>query len=304
MVPVNITKPSLCLVLGLAVAACSPAVEPDAADTAAAPAGDWVLTEGIATPESAYFDPVSGLIFSSQIDGEPGGRDGNGRIVSLRPDGTLVDAQWATGLDAPKGLRVCDGVLWTADIDTVIGFTVETGAEVARVAVPDAQFLNDVACVGATVYVSDTMTSRIHVVADGTASVFVEGEEFEHPNGLLIDGARLIVGGWGKPREDFSTEVPGRLYAIDRATRAKTLITPDPIANIDGLESDGSGGYLVSDYMAGTILRVFGDGRTETLRTFEPGAADIGFIPEPGVLIVPHMNENRLAAYNIADALD
>src|SRR5690606_17942982 len=89
MVPVRTTKPSLCLVLGLAVAACSPAVEPDAPDTASAPAGDWVLTEGIATPESAYFDPVSGLVFSSQIDGEPGGRDGNGRIVSLRPDGTL-----------------------------------------------------------------------------------------------------------------------------------------------------------------------------------------------------------------------
>jgi sugar lactone lactonase YvrE len=297
-------KQTLALVLGLVSMACGPSAGPDAGESAA-PSTDWVLTEGIATPESIYADPASGFIFSSQMDGEPTGRDGNGRIVKLRADGTLVDARWATELHAPKGLRACDGTLWTADLDTVVGFAVATGAEVARVTIPTAQFLNDVACAGRTVYVSDMMANRIYTIADGAVAVFAEGDALEYPNGLLIDGNRLIVGSWGqRPREDFSTEVPGRLYAIDLATRARTVITPEPFANIDGVESDGSGGYLVSDYLAGKILRVSADGRTRLVRQFGPGSADIGFEPGTRTLLVPHMTENRLAGYVISDALD
>jgi len=297
-------KQALAVVLGLVSIACGSSSDPGAGDTAT-PATDWALTEGVATPESIYADPASGFIFSSQMDGDPTARDGNGRIVKLRADGTLVDARWATGLNAPKGLRACDGTLWTADLDTVIGFAVATGAEVARVTIPNAQFLNDVACAGRTVYVSDMIANRIYTVADGAVSVFAEGETLEYPNGLLIDGNRLIVGGWGqRPREDFSTEVPGRLYAIDLTTRARTVITPEPFANIDGVESDGSGGYLISDYVAGKILRVSADGRTRLVRQFGQGSADIGYVPGTRTLLVPHMTENRLAGYVISDAPD
>ena len=77
------------------------------------------------------------------------------------------------------------------------------------------KFLNDVA-VGAdgTVYVSDMMASKIYAIKDGKASVFAEGEQLEYPNGLFVEGERLVVGGWGKPEADFSTKVPGRLYML------------------------------------------------------------------------------------------
>jgi sugar lactone lactonase YvrE len=297
-------KQTIAVVLGLVSIACGSPSDPVGGDPAT-PSTDWVLTEGIATPESIYADPASGFIFSSQMDGDPTGRDGNGRIVKLRADGTLVDGRWATGLNAPKGLRACEGTLWTADLDTLVGFTVATGAEVARVTIPNAQFLNDVACAGRTVYVSDMMANRIYAVADRAVSVLAEGDALEYPNGLLIDGNRLIVGGWGqRPREDFSTEVPGRLYAIDLTTRARAVITPEPFANIDGVESDGAGGYLVSDYVAGKIFRVSADGRTRIVRQFGTGSADIGFVSGTKMLLVPHMAENRLAGYIIADALD
>ena len=64
-----------------------------------------------------------------------------------------------------------------------------------------------------TVYASDTMASKIFAIKDGKASVFAEGEQLEYPNGLFVDGERLIVGGWGKPEADFSTKVPGQLYS-------------------------------------------------------------------------------------------
>ena len=291
--------------------ACNQPAETPAESTTVAPesmmkpvVSGWVTTEGIETPESVFVDSESGFIFASQIVGAPDGRDGDGRIVKLAGDGSVVDAMWVTGLNAPKGLRGCQGTLWTADLDEVIGIDIESGSISSRVTVPDAQFLNDVACgPDGTVYVSDMFANRIHAIQGDTLSLFAEGEQLEWPNGLLVEGSQLVVGGWGQPGADFTTEVPGRLFTLDLATKEKTLITPEPFANIDGVESDGRGGYIITDWVAGKVLQVGGDGEVRELRTFEPGTADHAFLPEGNVLILPHMSENRIGAYDLSDAL-
>jgi sugar lactone lactonase YvrE len=118
-----------------------------------------------------------------------------------------------------------------------------------------------------------------------------------------VDGETLVVGGWGKPEPDFTTKVPGRLFKLDLKTKQKTLITAEPAGNIDGLESDGQGGYIASDYLAGKILHITSDGKVLTLTTFMPSTADIGFIASDKRLIVPHMNENKIVAYDISGSL-
>jgi hypothetical protein len=292
----------------LGLAACGgstpPAQEAAPAPAAAAAAkpvtAGWTTTDGIKTPESVYYDSASGYIFASQIDGAPDGKDGNGAIVKLDGDGTVVKADFVTGLNAPKGLRVCNGTLWAADLGEVIAVDVTTGAIKSRVAIPGSMFLNDVACAGDVAYVSDMMGNKIYKVANNAATVAAEGD-LEFPNGLLVDGNRLIVGGWGsQPKPDFTTDVKGRLYSYDLTTKQKTLITPKPTANIDGLEMDGTGGYLISDYLAGTLIRVSASGETKVIRTFKPGAADIAFVAGKAIVLVPHMNENQVAAYDIA----
>ena len=296
----------------LLVSACgrseAPPAEPAAEDHAAhapgAAAAGWSVTDGIATPESVYVDSASGWIFSSQIDGTPDGRDGNGRIVQLGGDGHVMSANWVTGLNAPKGLRSHHGTLWTADLDEVVGIDIATAKITSRTKIDGAMFLNDVA-IGSdgVVYVSDIMANRIYAVRDGKAAVFAEGEQLEWPNGLLVDGNRLIVGGWGKPKPDFSTDVPGRLFALDLQTKQKTLITPKPFANIDGVELDGRGGYIVTDYLKGKVMQVSATGEVRDLRTFMAGTADLAFVPAGNVAIVPHMNENRVASYDLSDML-
>jgi sugar lactone lactonase YvrE len=300
------------LIVALSVVSCgrseAPAAEtPAAAPAPAAPAApvaltaSWTVTEGIQTPESMYWDAASGSIFASQIAGAPDGRDGNGRIVKMDGNGKVINANFVTGLNAPKGLRVHNGTLWTADLDEVIGADVASGKVTTRVKIAGAMFLNDVA-VGAegTVYISDMMGNKIYAVKDGKATVFVEGDQLEHPNGLLVEGDRLIVGGWGSaPKPDFTTDVAGHLFAIDLKTKAKSLITPEPFANIDGLESDGRGGYVVTDYIKGQVLRVTSAGASQAVAQFKPGAADIGFMAEHNMVLVPHMNENTVAAYTL-----
>jgi hypothetical protein len=147
------------------------------------------------------------------------------------------------------------------------------------------------------------MGNKIYSLKGDKVSVFKEGEDLEYPNGLLVEGDSLVVGGWGKPEADFTTKIPGRLFKLDLKTKKKTLITPDPAANIDGVESDGKGGYIISNYLSGTIYRVTPDGKMESLNQFKPGAADIGIIPAQNLLLVPHMNENLIAAYDISGVL-
>jgi sugar lactone lactonase YvrE len=213
---------------------------------------------------------------------------------------------WVTGLNAPKGLRSDKGTLWVTDIDEIVSIDMASGKVKSKVKVAGAQFLNDTA-VGpdGTVYVTDMAGNKIIALKGGKTSVFAEGEELEYPNGLLVEGDSLVVGGWGKPNSptDFATKVPGRLYKLDLKTKKKTPITPEPTANIDGLESDGSGGYIASDYIAGKILHITSDGKVTTLATFMPSTADIGYIAAEKRLIVPHMNENKIVAYDISGAL-
>ena len=151
-----------------------------------------------------------------------------------------------------------------------------------------------------TVYVSDMATSKIHRIKDGKASTFAEGDRLEHPNGLLVEGESLVVAAWGKPEADFSTKVPGHLYRLNIATGAKTLITTKPTGNLDGLESDGKGGYIVSDWMAGKIYQISSNGETRMVRQFKQGAADLAYLPASRTLIVPHMLENRVQAYDLS----
>ena len=301
------------VVFALALTACNsePAKEeaPATTEPASKPAAVelWTITLGIDAPESTYVDPNSGDIYVSLIGGMPGEKDGNGRIAKISRDGRTTNATWADGLNAPKGLRSYEGTLWTADIDEIVGFEMATGKAKSRVKVPNAMFLNDVA-IGSdgTVYVSDMLASRIYALKDGKVALFAEGENLEYPNGLLVDGDALVVGGWGSKPDpnDFSTTVLGHLYKLDIKTKVKTLVTPEPTANIDGLESDGHGGYIFSDYLAGKILHVTPDGNVKLLTTFMPGTADIAFLPSQRRLIVPHMNENKIGAYDLSGALE
>jgi hypothetical protein len=47
----------------------------------------------------------------------------------------------------------------------------------------------------------------------------------EHPNGLDVADGELVVAAWGTGlKDDFTTEAPGRLLAIDLATKAITPV--------------------------------------------------------------------------------
>lgn len=259
----------------------------------------WSVTEGMDSPESVYYDAGSGFVFSSQIGGDAAAKDGNGRIVKLTVDGKVADTNWAKGtLNAPKGLRSSRGTLFVVDIDEVVGFEIASGREVSRVKT-DARFLNDLATAAdGTIYATDSFQNRVYVVKNGVASVFVESPTLALPNGILVDGTRVLVATDGRPGRGGGG-TPGSLFAVNIATKDITQITTQPIGTPDGLESDGRGGYIVADVGGGRIFHVSATGDVRPLRHLDRQPADISYVPARKLLLVPHLGLNRVSAYDL-----
>ncbi|HKE87775.1 MAG TPA: hypothetical protein VKB50_28670 [Vicinamibacterales bacterium] len=290
----------------------------------------WNITTDFAAPESAYYHAGSNSIFVSSINGQILEKDGNGYISRLAPDGKVVSAKWVTGLNAPKGIRSVGNTLWVADIDEVVSIDIGKAQITAHVKVDGAQFLNDLATASdGTVYVSDSNLSRIYAVKDGKSSIFVEGSDVvEQPNGLLVDGDRLILGtigpapqrGAGPPsgqppaaRGNAPPAAPqargrgpapsGHLFAFDRKTKQRSRITVEPVGGIDGIELDGTGGLLVTDVVGARLLRVPPSGKVQVLAKFSAGGADFGYVAKSRTAIVPFLFENRVAAFDLTGSL-
>lgn len=251
-------------------------------------AADWVAT-GFDMPESVLFDPAGGRLFVSNVVGDMAAKDGEGRISVLGLDGRMIQPDFATGLDAPKGMALAGGRLYVADIDRLAAIDPESGAIVGTWPAEGAMFLNDVAADGDRIFVSDLAMNRIYALEGDALTVWLESEELDHPNGLDVADGKLYVAGWGRGlREDGGTDAPGRLIAVDLATKAVTPLTA-PLGNLDGLRSDGRGGWLVTDFLAGRLLRIDAQGDAAELADLDAGSADLEFLPDQGVALIPIM---------------
>ena len=261
----------------------------------------WTL-EGVEAPESAYFDEARNVLYVSNVNGEPTVKDGNGFISRVSPTGEMLEAQWVSGLDAPKGL-VSDGVtLYVSDIDRLVAIDIASGKVSGTWQADGAIFLNDTAIdAGGRVYVSDMIAQKIHVLSDGTLSVLAEGDALQHPNGLNMFEGKLLVAPWGVGLQpDFTTTTGGHLITVDLESRAVApLGSGAPVGNLDGLEPDGKGNWIVSDWIAGAVYRIAVDGTKEVLLDLDMGSADLEYIPDQSLLIVPMMLNNTLVAYRI-----
>jgi hypothetical protein len=60
----------------------------------------------------------------------------------------------------------------------------------------------------------------------------------------------------------------------------------------------------VTDFQKGQIIDITSGGATKVLKEFKAGTADLAFVPASKIAIVPHMNENKIAAYDLSDVLN
>jgi sugar lactone lactonase YvrE len=256
---------------------------------------------GFQAPESAVHDPAKDVIYVSNVNGKLGGKDGNGFVSRLSPDGKVIELEWASGLDAPKGMALVGDTLYVADLDVLVAISTTDGRIKQRHPAPGAKFLNDVtADKQGRVFVSDMMSNSIWALEDDRFSVWLQDNALENPNGLLAEDDRLLVGSWGRMTDGFQTEVPGHMKVVDvTSRRVSDLGDSAPVGNLDGVEPDGRGGYTVTDWLDGAIFWVSGEGKATRLLDLNQGSADHEFLEEDRLIIVPMMMDGKVVAYRL-----
>lgn len=287
----------------VAAAGCAASIAASvfAGDAPASPEAKWTAFTGIAEPECVFYDAPSDNLFVSNVVGKPSEKDGKGWITKLSLDGKTVTEKWIEGLNAPKGMRVWNTTLWVSDIDELIGIDIAEAKIKQRIKIEGAKFLNDVAThPDGTVYVADLYASKIFsVTKDGKIEVFAEGNQLESPSGLFLDltNNRMVVASWGLTT-DGKTATPGTLYQLDLKTKEKKAISKEPLGNLDGAELDGQGGYLTSDWISGKVFHVDADGKAQNILKFQTGAANLFYIPEKSLLVVPVMPDGVVGGFS------
>jgi sugar lactone lactonase YvrE len=250
----------------------------------------WVTERVFDTPESVCFDEQREILYVSNIAGKPDEKNGRGFISRVGLDGEIRKLKWIDGLNAPKGMAVHGGMLYVADIDELAVIDIKTDQIVERYRGEGAVFLNDVAAdAEGNIYVSDSSkeNSAIYILSGGKFEIWPGQKGLFRPNGLCIDGGSLIVGNSGT----------GTLKAIDiesgKMTEAAVAGSP-----IDGVEIDGRGNFIVSDWRGRTAIieregyiTVLLDTRGEKINS-----ADIEFVEGDDLVIIPTFHDNRVVA--------
>ena len=249
---------------------------------------------GFANPESVVLDPSGNVLYVSNVNGDPGAKDGNGFISKVSTDGKVLALEWLKGLNAPKGLAVVGGKLYVADIDTVLEIDTKSGAIANRYPVADAKFMNDVAAgADGAVYVSDSGANRIYRLAGGKLETWMEDAALDAPNGLLIEKDRILVGSMG----DFQTKRPGQLLAVSMADKKVSKMPGGAAGMFDAVEAGPGGSVYLSDWPAGKVLQVKASGEIATLLEIKMGTADFDFVQASDTIYIPLMMDGKVVAY-------
>ncbi|UTP41314.1 hypothetical protein M9M90_09100 [Phenylobacterium sp. LH3H17] len=277
-------KGALTALAGLLIAACQGLP----AQAAARLEPLWTL-DGLEAPESVALSADGSFFYVANVVGEGDAKDGRGFISRVSRDGKLLQKEWATGLNAPKGAVLAHGRLYVTDINRLVGFDLTTGKAVETHEVAGAGFLNDTAVApDGTLLFSDSGNARIYAKqGKGDVTVWVQAPELRAVNGLLPEKDRLVV-----------TTMAGKLLAVDYRTKAITVLA-EGIGDGDGAARLDDGRYLVSEWPGRMFEVAPGGALAVTLDTKAAGRFMNDFIRVGDQLIVPNWMPGSLTAYRI-----
>lgn len=247
----------------------------------------WETDTLLKTPESVLYDAKDKILYVSCIDGVPNAKDGKGGIAKVGLDGKIIDANWVTGLNAPKGMGLYKNKLYVADLTEVVVIDIETAKPVQRIPVEGSVFLNDITVdKKGVVWVSDTRANKVYKIDKGIATPIFQN--MQGPNGLLAVGDELMILDKGTLLKMVNS---GNLGVVAEGMDPST----------DGIEMVQPNEFLVTSW-AGVIYYIYANGNKQTLldsREKKINTADIGYDPKNRIVYVPTFYRNTVAAYEL-----
>lgn len=245
----------------------------------------WETADVFITNESVHYESSNGQLYVANIEGEPAGKDGIGSISILSKKGEIIDQNWVTGLNAPKGMAVMDGKLYVTDIDALVEIDLASGEILKTYDIEGAQFLNDADTDGQRVYFSDMRANKILYLENGAIQTFAENQP--NINGLRVGADKTLYGLDAEGLKKYNAD--GSFSIINSV-----------VTGGDGLIVIDSDTFLASRWK-GEIYLIQEGKETLLLDTTgeESNTADIGFIPEDNIVVVPTFFKNKVAAYQL-----
>ena len=248
------------------------------------------LTPDLPTPESVLYvaDKKAPYLFVSLIDGQGDAVDGKGGIAKLATDGSVINKDWLTGLNAPKGLAIHKNRLYVADITELVVIDIKKQRVIKKIPVEGSVFLNDVTVNSSgVVFVSDTRTNKVHRIVDDVPSLYLE--TVTSANGLKAYGSNLIVGA-------------GKELLLFDADKKRLVLAEGFAQGIDGIEMTAKRGEFIVSCWPGLVYYVYSDGKIEVLIDSQEqkiNTADIGYDPKTNQVFVPNFFKNSVTAYQL-----
>lgn len=87
---------------------------------------------------------------------------------------------------------------------------------------------------------------------------------------------------------------------MDIETKAiRNLGNGQPIGTLDGIEPDGKGNYLVTDFEAGKLYRIRADGTFTELADLDETSADLEVLDKGKIAVIPFLLGDKVVAYTI-----
>jgi len=249
----------------------------------------WSTTDGLNVPESSCYNSKEKTIYVSNIVGMHNIKDGVGYISRLNVKGELLQKEWVIGLNAPKGICCTKKSLFVTDIDRVVEISLRTGQIKKSYQNSKSISLND-ATVAADgrVYISDSGGDCIFRVGKDSLEVFLQSEQLNRMNGILAVDKLLYLGS------------KNNMITINQKSKAITVVA-EGVGYLDGIVMVGKNKFITSDFKG--IVQFIEPGKVAELllkTTDVPiNAADLGYIPEKKLLLVPTFNDNKVNAYKV-----
>ena len=247
----------------------------------------WSTDTLLKTPESVLPYPKENILFVSNIDGVPNEKDGKGSLGKVSLDGKIIQTDWVSGLNAPKGMGIYKNKLYVADLTEVVVIDIDKAKIVQHIQVEGSVFLNDITIdKEGVVFVSDTRINKVYRIENNMVATLLEN--LQAPNGLLIQPDGLLI-----------LDKGNLIKMIPSGTLSNIAEGMDP--STDGIEMVKKNEYLVTAW-SGVIYYIYADGHKQILldtRAQKINTADIGYDAKKHILYVPTFYKNCVVAYEL-----
>lgn len=240
--------------------------------------------------ESAIYDKKNHVVYVTSINGHWLKPNGKGFISKVDLKGKVTNHKWIDNTEGPTGTAIYKNKLFVADFNTILEIDLNTSKIIKKHTIEGTERINDLTVSeDGTIYGSGTKTGKLIALKNGKVTLLKT--DLNWPNGLLYEDGKILIGLGDKT-----------IISYDLQTKTSKTIAKD-ISNPDGIVAIGNGDYLISSW-EGMIHYVTKEGdKTLLLDTSKEkvNSADITYITELKMVLVPAMLQHKLIAYKLTD---